>query len=191
MTEIEKPKPAVDPELLPEEIKGPFLEQLSSGQIEQPDFSPKNKEEKEKPLDDEASIGEYLRREGLKNYRNFAQFDTYSIEMKDGSFQKYTRRSISDDEFEEIEDLRAETEAGYHLNEVDQEGKPIPLSRIEIRQRDKLLERKKAEYYLINQKTKKPMTLIEKRNVRHAYVINGILNACILRTKSDAVEGKK
>jgi len=184
--EPEPEKFAVSEEDLPEEEKWQVRKRLPdsnlvNGPIPQEDLLPP----KEFDESDPSGVASYLRNEGLKNYRFFAQYDNYNIEMKDGTFQKYTRRSISDDEFEEIEDLRAEVEGGMELDS----GKA--LNRVEIRQREKRMEAKKAEYYLINSKTKKPMSPTEKRNVRHAYVINGILNACILRTKSDAVEGKK
>ena len=85
MTETEQ-KPAVDPNLLPEEEKQDFLKQLgmANGQIEQEDFSPRRKDDMEPILEitNNAILADYLQREGLKNYREFVKVDVFNIESE-------------------------------------------------------------------------------------------------------------
>ena len=159
---------------------------MANGQIEQEDFSPRRKDDMEPILEitNNAILADYLQREGLKNYREFVKVDVFNIEMKDGTFVKYKRRPISDDEFEELEDIRAQFEGGKDL-----QGKT--LERYEVRNLQKLYWNKACESYLINAKTNKPMSAVEKRQIRYADVIRGIIGGCMLRTTSDAVEGKK
>ena len=182
MTETvkEKERPAFDPALLPEEERDIFEKQLED---------PRSEEEKalidgdikqdENLVPPEFQMQEDLfEKLGRQMYRHYAKSDTYYIEMTDGTTIKYNGLFPSESEYEDLEDMRA-----CIIDGTDMDGKR--LKAVEQRHFYKLWMDKLGEAYLFNTKTKKPMTRDERRNVKHHYVINGILKSKLLRSNND------
>lgn len=179
MTKQEK-KPAnaaIDPDLLPPEDKEVYLKQLgeltlADGPIKQDLEIDKNK----------TSVNR-IREQAIKSWGEWAEHDTFNIEMRDGSTVTYKRVSIPEMELDELEQLRIQSEGA-----TDMDGKP--LSPIQQYHMDKLWRDKQAEYYLFNTRTKKMMTPSERLNCKHAFEIKQILTSCQFRSKLEAPEGK-
>jgi hypothetical protein len=169
---------AIDPDLLPPEDKETYLKQLgvltlADGPIKQDlDLEQKGK-----------SASNRVRDQAIKSWGEWAEQDTYHIQMRDGSTVTYKRISIPEMELDELEQLRIQSEGA-----TDMDGKP--LTAIQQYHMDKLWRDKQAEYYLFNTKTKKMMTPTERLNAKHAFEIKQILTSCQFRSKLEAPEGK-
>ena len=135
-----------------------------------------NEEKEDKP-------SRRIRDQAIKSWGEWAEHDTYNIEMRDGSTVTYKRVSIPEMELDELEQLRIQSE-----NSIDMDNKP--LTAIQQYHMDKLWRDKQAEYYLFNTKTKKMMTPTERLNAKHAFEIKQILTSCQFRSKLEAPEGK-
>ena len=169
--------PAPNPEDLPEEERELYLKQLEEPKTHTDEEKaiiygdiPEQKEEEDKDVNFLAL--------GTKVYRHFAQFDTYQIQMRDGSVVKYTGLFPGELEYEDLEDIRAQI-----IDKTDMDGKP--LTAIQLRHMEKLWLDKLGEYYLLNTKTKKPMTREERLQCKEQWVIHGILKSKLLRSNYD------
>jgi hypothetical protein len=179
-TEKLKPTPPT-PEELPPEDRDIYLKQLGKK-----DWTEEEKAMTEgtiKQEDKEKSAVNRIRNEAIKSWGEWAEHDTFNIEMRDGSTVTYKRISIPEMELDELEQLRIQSEGS-----TDMDGKPLtPIQQYHM---DKLWRDKQAEYYLFNTKTKKMMTPSERLNAKHAFEIKQILTSCQFRSKLEAPEGK-
>ena len=178
--------PAPKPEDLPEEERELHLKQLEEPKTHTDeekaliygDIPQHNIEESLESSSGGSGVDFDLAAIGSKVYRKFAQFDTYNIEMRDGTVVRYTGLFPPEMEYEELEDIRIQIVARTNMD-----GKT--LSPIEVRHLEKLWLDKLGEYYLFNTKTKKPMTREERLNVKEHWVINGILKSKLKRSNYD------
>lgn len=146
-------------------------------------------EESKQGIFDPFNPDEYFVNIGAKAYRFWAGFDTYYIEMSNGTVVKYTGLFPSVSEYEDIEDMRIEIIAGATIDfQTDDKGQVISgkvYSLIEKRNLEKLWLDKLAECYLLNVKTKKPMTHDERRSCKYQHVLYGILKSKLRRSNND------
>lgn len=183
---VKKPaNAAIDPDLLPPEDKETYLKQL--GELSLAD-GPIKQDLDQDVLDQDVqqrnkTAANRIRDQAIKSWGEWAEQDTYHIQMRDGSTVTYKRISIPEMELDELEQLRIQSEGA-----TDMDGKP--LTAIQQYHMDKLWRDKQAEYYLFNTKTKKMMTPSERLNAKHAFEIKQILTSCQFRSKLEAPEGK-
>ena len=174
---------AIDPNRLPQEEREIYLKQLglADGDIEQPEFSPKQKEEDKGVM----SFMNTLSEQAGKDIAYYAQQESFDFEMDDGSIKKFYRVSPTQYEWDELEDLRAEIEGGEAMDDGHK------LSKREIRLKTRILEPMKAKYYLRDSKTHKPMTSDEHAHIKNSSRVGAILDACVVVGLHKAVQGKK
>ena len=182
MTEQEE-KASIDPDLLPPEDREIYLKQLGRKDWTAEEIAMTEGTIKQEEPDREKSAVNRIRNQAIKSWGEWAEHDTFNIEMRDGSTVKYKRISIPEMELDELEQLRIQSEGS-----TDMDGKP--LTSIQQYHMDKLWRDKQAEYYLFNTKTKKMMTPSERLNAKHAFEIKQILTSCQFRSKLEAPEGK-
>lgn len=146
-------------------------------------------EESKNQIFDVNNPDEYFVNIGSKAYRFWAGFDTYYIEMSNGTVVKYTGLFPSVSEYEDIEDMRIEIIAGVTMDyQTDEKGKVTSgkeYNLIEKRNLEKLWLDKLADCYLLNTKTKKPMTHDERRNCKYQHILYGILKSKLRRSNND------
>jgi hypothetical protein len=132
----------------------------------------------------------------------YAGMTSFDFEMDDGRIEKYYRVAPTDYEWDELEDLRAEVEGGESVSESEMIQCPhcknmlespngIKLSRRMMRIKTRLLEQKKAEYYLRHAKTHKRMMPEEKAHIANSTRLGAILDALVVTSLHKAVVGKK
>lgn len=130
-----------------------------------------------------------------KDLAYYASQESYDIEFDDGSVKKYYRVAPTQRQWDKLEDLRAEVEGGESLTEMDTapNGTQIPhkLTKREHRLKTQLLEPLKAEYYLVDAETGKPMSAEEHSHVKNSGRIGSILDAGVVVSLHKAVVGKK
>ena len=114
----------------------------------------------------------------------YAGLTSYDIKFDDGKVIKFDRISPIDYQWDELEDLRAEIEGNHAMDDNHE------LTRREQRIKTRLLEQLKAKYYLINAKTREPMSADIKAHVRDSNELGCILDACVLTSLHKAVVGK-
>lgn len=120
-----------------------------------------------------------------EGFRYWAQFTQYKIKMDDGRIEHYERRPITKYQADELLDLSSEIQGMRDVNT----DKPITVT--QARQKQKQLDALKAKYYMINLRTKKPMSMEEVKHVADSTVIDSILEACFAITLAKWTEGKK
>ena len=120
-----------------------------------------------------------------KDLAYYAGQESYDIEFDDGSVKKYYRVAPTQRQWDKLEDLRAEVEGWEAIDDGHK------LSKREHRIKTKSLEPLKAECYLIDAETNKPMTAEEHSHVKNSGRIGSILDANVVVSLHKAVVGKK
>jgi len=115
----------------------------------------------------------------------YAGKTSFEFEFDDGRVERYDRVSPIDYQWNELEDLRAEVEGREAMDDGHK------LSRREHRLKEHLLEDLKAKYYLINAKSRQPMTADIKAHVMDSDRLACILDAMIICSLHKTVTGKK
>ena len=115
----------------------------------------------------------------------YAGMTSYEFEFDDGNVIRFDRVSPIDYQWDELEDLRAEIEGGEALDDAHR------LSRREKRLKEKLYGQLCVKYYLVNAKTREPMTADIKAHVKDSNRLGAITDACVLCSLHKAVVGKK
>jgi len=176
------------PEDLPEEERDIFEKQLKEPENSDIIYGDIKQDIPAQVIDPE-NPDDYFTNIGIRQYRYYAGFDNYNVEMVNGDVIKYTGLFPSAGEYEDLEDMRIQIIARTSLDyEADSDGKTIRgkiYSLTEIRQLEKLWLDKLAQCYLLNTKTKKPMTPEERRNCKYQHVIYGILKSKLKRSNND------
>lgn len=143
---------------------------------------------KTKPQKENLQFGNFMAaisEQAGKDLAYYAGLESYDIEFDDGSVKKYYRVAPSQRQWDKLEDLRAEVEGGEAIDDGHK------LSKREHRLKTKLLEPLKAEYYLVDAETNKPMSAEEHGHVKNSGRIGSILDACVVVSLHKAVVGKK
>jgi hypothetical protein len=120
-----------------------------------------------------------------KDLAYYASQESYDIEFDDGSVKKYYRVAPTQRQWDKLEDLRTEIEGWEAIDDGHK------LTKREHRIKTKLLEPLKAECYLVDAETNKPMSAEEHSHVKNSGRIGSILDANVVVSLHKAVVGKK